>query len=304
MSSVSSHRPGRLRGFGPGFQAFVCRSRVGSRLQVGRRDADVMSVSEEDDPAARGFASMCRAEGEFSLLLDEQFEILWHTSSLTEVLGYESIVGRNGMEFIHPDDLQLVVDLIARCRRCRHERHVHRAIVPTGSIGRAGPHRVGGVDRAQLGGVRPHHGSRDPGAARELPSRRRSQRHRPVDRAPRYRGAGRRGALRRRPTRRPRTRRRFAVHRCVVARRSDPRRVVSRAARAAPPDGCGGIERRPIGVARGDDHHGLRRSGADGCRNPGAPARIHRGVPDAHHRTRRRRGDRLHAGAGATTRSS
>jgi hypothetical protein len=67
-----------------------------------------------DGPAARGFASMCRAEGEFSLLLDEQFEILWHTSSLTEVLGYESIVGRNGMEFIHPDDLQLVVDLIAR----------------------------------------------------------------------------------------------------------------------------------------------------------------------------------------------
>ncbi len=71
-------------------------------------------MSDMDDPAARALASMCRAEGEFSLLLDEQFEILWHTSSLTAVLGYESIVGRNGMEFIHPDDLQLVVDLIAR----------------------------------------------------------------------------------------------------------------------------------------------------------------------------------------------
>ena len=71
-------------------------------------------MSDIDDPAARGFASICRAEGEFSLLLDDQFVILWHTSSLTGVLGYESIVGRNGMEFIHPDDLQLVVDLIAR----------------------------------------------------------------------------------------------------------------------------------------------------------------------------------------------
>ena len=90
-----------------------------------------MSVTEVDGTTARGFASMCRAEGEFSLLLDEQFEILWHTSSLTAVLGYESIVGRNGMEFIHPDDLQLVVDLIARFAAADTSEESSCAVVPT-----------------------------------------------------------------------------------------------------------------------------------------------------------------------------
>ncbi len=60
------------------------------------------------------FAGFCRAEGQCTLLLDEQFDILWSTPSVKDLLGWDSIVGRNGLEFVHPDDLGLVVDLLAR----------------------------------------------------------------------------------------------------------------------------------------------------------------------------------------------
>jgi diguanylate cyclase (GGDEF)-like protein len=59
--------------------------------------------------AARALGSISRKEGEFSLLLDEQFDILWHSDSLAPILGWTDVIGRNGTEFVHPDDLELVL---------------------------------------------------------------------------------------------------------------------------------------------------------------------------------------------------
>ena len=59
--------------------------------------------------ARRALRSISRKEGEFSLLLDERFDILWHSESLSAVLGWHDLVGRNGTEFVHPDDHDLVL---------------------------------------------------------------------------------------------------------------------------------------------------------------------------------------------------
>ena len=53
---------------------------------------------------------MSRKEGEFTLLLDEQFDILWHSDSLSQILGWGDLRGRNGTDFVHPDDLGLVLE--------------------------------------------------------------------------------------------------------------------------------------------------------------------------------------------------
>lgn len=57
----------------------------------------------------RALRSISRKEGEFSLLLDERFDILWHSESLSAILGWHDLVGRNGTEFVHPDDHELVL---------------------------------------------------------------------------------------------------------------------------------------------------------------------------------------------------
>jgi diguanylate cyclase (GGDEF)-like protein len=62
------------------------------------------------EPEQRALNSMSRKEGEFTLLLDEQFDILWHSDSLSRVLGWPDVRGRNGTEFVHPDDLELVLE--------------------------------------------------------------------------------------------------------------------------------------------------------------------------------------------------
>jgi diguanylate cyclase (GGDEF)-like protein len=61
-------------------------------------------------PEVRALGSLSRKEGEFTLLLDEQFDILWHSESLSAILGYADVCGRNGVEFVHPDDLGLVLE--------------------------------------------------------------------------------------------------------------------------------------------------------------------------------------------------
>ncbi len=61
------------------------------------------------DAALRALNSMSRKEGEYTLLLDEQFDIIWHSESLTRILGWDDVTGRNGTEFVHPDDLELVL---------------------------------------------------------------------------------------------------------------------------------------------------------------------------------------------------
>src|SRR6266542_968684 len=69
-----------------------------------------MNISADD---IRGHRSMSRQEGHYALLLDENFDIIWHTESLTAVLGFEGVRGRNGLEFLHPDDIELALETIA-----------------------------------------------------------------------------------------------------------------------------------------------------------------------------------------------
>jgi diguanylate cyclase (GGDEF)-like protein len=71
-------------------------------------------VEDLANRAARGLAGLCRAEGQFTLLLDAAFDIVWHTDSLTSILGHQQIVGRNGVDFLHPDDVALVLDLLVQ----------------------------------------------------------------------------------------------------------------------------------------------------------------------------------------------
>lgn len=59
---------------------------------------------------ARALSSLSRKEGEFTLLLDEQFDILWHSESLSAILGHPDLRGTNGVEHVHPDDLGLVLE--------------------------------------------------------------------------------------------------------------------------------------------------------------------------------------------------
>jgi diguanylate cyclase (GGDEF)-like protein len=69
---------------------------------------DITMASE----AHRAFTSMSRKEGQFTLLLDEQFDIIWHCESLSSMLGWPDVRGRNATEFVHADDLELVLETI------------------------------------------------------------------------------------------------------------------------------------------------------------------------------------------------
>lgn len=61
------------------------------------------------DVDRRAFKSISQKRGQFSLLLDESFDIIWHSESLTATLGWTDVLGRNSTEFVHPDDLELVL---------------------------------------------------------------------------------------------------------------------------------------------------------------------------------------------------
>ena len=52
---------------------------------------------------------MSKKEGQYSLLLDENFDIIWQSESLTAILGFGDICGRNCTEFVHPDDLEIAL---------------------------------------------------------------------------------------------------------------------------------------------------------------------------------------------------
>jgi len=69
-----------------------------------------MNMSADDQ---RGYLSMSRQQGQYALLMDENFDIIWHTETLTSVLGYDDVRGRNGIEFVHPDDLELALETMA-----------------------------------------------------------------------------------------------------------------------------------------------------------------------------------------------
>jgi diguanylate cyclase (GGDEF)-like protein len=76
----------------------------------------------------RALTSLSRREGEFSLLLDEQFDILWHSSSLSAILGFDDLRGRNGTEFVHPDDLELVLRTMLQANE---DDEAHNQLDPT-----------------------------------------------------------------------------------------------------------------------------------------------------------------------------
>ena len=89
---------------------------------------------------------MERLDGQFSLLLDEQFDIIWHSSSLATVLGWDDICGRNGTEFVHPDDLELVLENMSRTTQSDPELAAGEAYAPESSdirlLGVDGQYRV------------------------------------------------------------------------------------------------------------------------------------------------------------------
>ena len=67
-----------------------------------------------DTVAERAFKSMNNKVGQFTLLLDENFDILWHSDLMTAMLGWADTTGRNGTEFVHPDDLELVLETMVQ----------------------------------------------------------------------------------------------------------------------------------------------------------------------------------------------
>ena len=79
------------------------------------------------NPGQRALNSISRKEGEFSLLLDDQFDILWHSASLSSILGWGDVTGRNGTEFVHPDDLELVLEIMTQVV----QDWDHQKLVPT-----------------------------------------------------------------------------------------------------------------------------------------------------------------------------
>ena len=66
-------------------------------------------MGEVTDVGGRAFKSISQKRGQFSLLLDENFDIIWHSDSLAATLGWSDVLGRSGTEFVHPDDLELVL---------------------------------------------------------------------------------------------------------------------------------------------------------------------------------------------------
>ncbi|HWM20827.1 MAG TPA: GGDEF domain-containing protein [Ilumatobacteraceae bacterium] len=63
-----------------------------------------------DTAAQRAFNATHRKAGQFTLLLDENFDILWHCESLTAILGWTDLAGRSATEFVHTEDLGVVLE--------------------------------------------------------------------------------------------------------------------------------------------------------------------------------------------------
>ncbi|MCU1359002.1 MAG: diguanylate cyclase [Ilumatobacteraceae bacterium] len=58
--------------------------------------------------ADRAFKSLNRQGGQFALLLDANFDIVWQSESMS-MQGWDDLVGHNAVEHVHPDDLELVL---------------------------------------------------------------------------------------------------------------------------------------------------------------------------------------------------
>ena len=81
----------------------------------------------------RALCALERREGEFSLLLDESFDIVWQSESTVEHLGVDDARGRNATEFVHVDDLGLVADTMARSIELVEHRGLDPSVAPEAS---------------------------------------------------------------------------------------------------------------------------------------------------------------------------
>jgi diguanylate cyclase (GGDEF)-like protein len=64
------------------------------------------------DGTLRAFSALDRAPGQFAVLLDPDYRIRWHSSSLPELTGWDDLTGRLGTDFVHADDLPLALDVM------------------------------------------------------------------------------------------------------------------------------------------------------------------------------------------------
>jgi diguanylate cyclase (GGDEF)-like protein len=65
--------------------------------------------------------------GGVALLLDPTFTVAWASDSVVSILGHRDVVGRNAADLVHPDDVGLVLDVLARTT----ERAGHASVAPT-----------------------------------------------------------------------------------------------------------------------------------------------------------------------------
>jgi len=62
-----------------------------------------------DDASARVAAAISRAYGHFTLLLDDRFRVVWASETVQGIFGWHDPIGRDVVELVHPDDLELVL---------------------------------------------------------------------------------------------------------------------------------------------------------------------------------------------------
>jgi diguanylate cyclase (GGDEF)-like protein len=78
-----------------------------SGLKEAVAETDTYSVSTA---AERAFKATSRKAGQYTLLLDADFNILWQCDSVETLLGWRDVTGRSAVDFVHPDDLAVVIE--------------------------------------------------------------------------------------------------------------------------------------------------------------------------------------------------
>lgn len=61
------------------------------------------------DALVRLATAVSRSYGHFTLLLDDEFRVIWGSETLSRIFGWTDVVGRNVVDLVHPEDLELVL---------------------------------------------------------------------------------------------------------------------------------------------------------------------------------------------------
>lgn len=73
------------------------------------------------DVEDRVVRALRRRSGGVALLLDPDFTVVWASDAVLSILGHHDVAGRNATELVHPDDVGLVLDELARtAQRAEH----------------------------------------------------------------------------------------------------------------------------------------------------------------------------------------